>query len=124
VNGRYEVGVVRQLRAVHVMPDDDGPEGKPHAHDYRLEVTVTTPGLDERGMALDLLELEAAVDATIAPVRDGDLDRIRSPRFPGVTVEVFARWVHDGVAARIGGREASVRIWEHEGAFAGYSATD
>jgi 6-pyruvoyltetrahydropterin/6-carboxytetrahydropterin synthase len=122
VTANYEVGVVRELRAIHVMSDVDGPEGKPHAHDYRVEVRVSIPELDERGMALDLVELEAALDATLSTVRDADLEQIRPSRYPGVTVEIFARWVHDGVIERVGHRDVAVRIWEHDGAFAGYGA--
>ena len=116
---RYEVGVVRVIRATHVMPDDDGPEGEPHAHDYRVEMTVTTAELDANGMAVNLLDVEAALDAALDKVRDADLDAIRPENVPAVTVEVFARWVHDMVADRIDGRVA-VRIWEHAQAFGGY----
>ena len=116
---RYEVGVVRSVRATHVMPDDDGPEGEPHAHDYRVEVTVTTAELDANGMAVNLLDVEAALDAALDKVRGGDLDAIRPEHLPAVTVEVFARWVHDMVADRIDG-DVAVRIWEHEQAFGGY----
>jgi len=37
-------------------------------------------------------------------------------------VEIFARWVHDGVIERVGHRDVAVRIWEHDSAFAGYGA--
>jgi 6-pyruvoyl-tetrahydropterin synthase len=122
VSERYEVGVVRAIRATHVMPDDEGPEGEPHAHDYRVEVTVTTAALDTNGMAVNLLDVEAALDAALDKVRDGDLDAIRPESLPAVTVEVFARWVHDMVADHIGGGVA-VRVWEHEQAFGGYRST-
>ncbi len=116
---RYEVGVVRSVRASHVMPGDDGPEGEAHAHDYRVELTVRTAELDTNGMAVNLLDVEAALDAALDKVRDADLDAIRPAEFPAVTVEVFARWVHDMVTDRIDG-DVAVRIWEHEQAFGGY----
>jgi 6-pyruvoyl-tetrahydropterin synthase len=117
---RYAAGVVRPVRATHVMPDEDGPEGQPHAHDYRVEVTVEVAALDERGMAVDLLDLEAAVEAAIALVHDRDLETIRPPELPAVTVEVFARWIHDRVRERIADGAIDVRVWEHEQAFGGY----
>ena len=98
---RFGAGVVRSVRATHVMPDDDGPEGQPHAHDYRVEVAVEVPALDLRGMAVDLLDLEAALDEALDGVRDRDLDAIRPPHLPAVTVEIFARWIHDQVRERI-----------------------
>jgi 6-pyruvoyltetrahydropterin/6-carboxytetrahydropterin synthase len=117
---RYEVGVVRELRATHVMPGEDGPEGLPHAHEYRIEVTVTTDHIDDRGMALDLLTLEEAVDGAIHPVREADLDLIRPAHVDAVTVEVFARWIHEGIVDRLGDGDIAVRVWEHESAFGGY----
>ena len=70
-------------------------------------------------MAVNLLDVEAALDAALDKVRDADLEAIRPENVPAVTVEVFARWVHDMVADRIDGGVA-VRIWEHEQAFGGY----
>ena len=42
-----------------------------------------------------------------------------------VTVEVFARWVHDGLSpavAAAGGEALAVRVWETPIAFGGYRA--
>jgi 6-pyruvoyl-tetrahydropterin synthase len=117
---RFGAGVVRSVRATHVMPDDDGPEGEPHAHDYRVEVAVEVPALDLRGMAVDLLDLEAALEGALDGVRDSDLDGIRPPHLPAVTVEVFARWIHDQVRERIPNGDIAVRVWEHEQAFGSY----
>jgi hypothetical protein len=42
-----------------------------------------------------------------------------------VTVEVFARWLHDELAAALGPLPAAtlaVRIWESPDAFGGYTA--
>jgi 6-pyruvoyl-tetrahydropterin synthase len=117
---RFGAGVVRSVRATHVMPDDDGPEGEPHAHDYRVEVAVEVPALDLRGMAVDLLDLEAALDGALDGVRDSDLDGIRPPHLPAVTVEVFARWIHDQVRERIPNGDIAVRVWENEQAFGSY----
>jgi 6-pyruvoyl-tetrahydropterin synthase len=117
---RFAAGVVREVRATHVMPGDDGPEGRPHAHDYRVEVTVEVPGVDDRGMAVDLLDLEAAIDVALEKVRDADLEAIRPPRFPAVTVELFAQWIHDRVRERISTGDIAVRVWEHEQAFGAY----
>jgi 6-pyruvoyl-tetrahydropterin synthase len=117
---RFGAGVVRSVGATHVMPDDDGPEGQPHAHEYRVEVTVEVPALDLRGMAVDLLDLEAALDAALTRVRDRDLETIRPPHLPAVTVEVFARWIHDQMRERILSGDIAVRVWEHEQAFGSY----
>ncbi len=121
----YEVGTGRSVHAFHVMPEMAGPEGRLHAHDYRIEVVVERSELDERGMVCDLDLLEAALRDTTAQVEGEDLDRIRPPDAPAVTVEVFARWVHEALAEpvrRAGGGVLAVRVWESPVAFAGYRA--
>ena len=119
----YEVGLSRSFRARHVMPGMPGPEGEPHEHDYRLEVVVGRPALDDRGMVVDLDALEAALGDVVARVEGRDLEEIVSPGADAATVEVLARWAHDALAARVvdaGAVELSVRAWESPTAFGGY----
>jgi 6-pyruvoyltetrahydropterin/6-carboxytetrahydropterin synthase len=111
------------VRALHVMPDVEGPEGELHAHDYRIEVVVEREGLDERGMVCDLDVLDAAVAATADSVRDEDLEVIRPSDAIAVTVEVFARWAYDRLAAALGdtgAEQLTVRVWESPVAYGGY----
>jgi 6-pyruvoyltetrahydropterin/6-carboxytetrahydropterin synthase len=120
----YEVGLSQRFRALHVMPDDPGPEGKLHAHDYRLDVVVSRDGLDDRGMVVDLDVLQGALERLVAQVEDKDLETIRPPGAYAVTVEVLARWAHEQLAAALeGGLHLSVRAWESEDAFGGYSGS-
>lgn len=125
-NPVYEVGTATVVRAFHVMPDMEGPEGELHAHDYRLEVVVGREELDTRGMVCDLDLLEAAVGATADRVRDADLEVIRPEHAEAVTVEIFARWAHRELAGAVrdaGGEVLTVRIWESPVAFGGYRRT-
>lgn len=121
----YEVGTAAEVRALHVMPGMDGPEGALHAHDYRIEVLVERAELDDRGMVCDLDVLDAALRTVVDQIRDADLEVIRPHDAEAVTVEVFARWAHGALAdaVRIGGGEVlRVRVWESPVAFAGYRA--
>ena len=122
----YETGTIRSVRAFHVMPGVEGPEGERHAHDYRVEVVVGCAQLDERAMGIDLDVLDAALQEALSAVEEADLDeRIRPPGAEAVTVEVFARWIFDQLAeaARAaGGHTLAVRVWESPTAFGGYHA--
>ena len=119
----YEIGLSKSFVSWHVMPDMEGPEGELHSHDYRIDVVVTRDDLDDRGMVCDLDVLQEALDKLVAIVEGQDLEIIRPPDADAVTVEVFARWAHDGLvdALRTEGH-ISVRIWESPLAFGGYSA--
>jgi 6-pyruvoyl-tetrahydropterin synthase len=119
----YETGTTLGVRAFHVMPGMPPPEGERHAHDYRFDVVVRRDDLDERGMVVDLDVLDDALRAAAARVEGVDLETVVPAE--AVTVEVFARWLHDQLAAALGsmpGVVLAVRVWENEFAFGGYTA--
>ena len=120
----YETGTALQVTAFHVMPGMPPPEGERHSHDYRLDVVVRRDDLDERGMVVDLDVLDAALGGAARRVDGADLDAVIAD-VEAVTVEVFARWLHDQLAAGLGplpGATVAVRVWENESAFGGYTA--
>ena len=119
----YEVGLSRNVRAFHVMPGLPGPEGQLHDHDYRIEIVVSRGQLDDRAMVCDLDVLEEALTRLTERIEGRNLEEIRPADAEAVTVEVFARWVHDTLSAAIAagdGATLAVRIWETPVAFGGY----
>jgi 6-pyruvoyltetrahydropterin/6-carboxytetrahydropterin synthase len=119
----YETGTALQVRAFHVMPGMPPPEGERHSHDYRLDVVARRDDLDERGMVVDLDVLEQALRGAAAEVEGADLEGVVGT--DAVTVEVFARWLHDRLAATLGrlpGATLAVRVWESPVAFGGYTS--
>jgi 6-pyruvoyltetrahydropterin/6-carboxytetrahydropterin synthase len=107
------------------MPGLPGPEGQLHDHDYRIEIVVNREELDGRGMVCDLDVLEAALAGLTSRVEGRNLEEIRPAGAEAVTVEVFARWVHDSLSpavAAAGGETLAVRVWETPVAFGGYRA--
>ena len=61
----------------------------------------------------------------VEEVADQDLEMIRPESAEAVTVEVFARWVHDQLSGAIrdaGGEVLGVRVWESPSSFGGYRA--
>jgi 6-pyruvoyltetrahydropterin/6-carboxytetrahydropterin synthase len=121
----YQVGTATEVRAFHIMPGVEGPEGVLHSHDYRLEVLVERAALDERAMVCDIDLLEEALASAAAVVREENLEVIQPADADAVTVEVFARWLHGAVADAVragGGEMLTVRVWESPVAFGGYGA--
>jgi 6-pyruvoyltetrahydropterin/6-carboxytetrahydropterin synthase len=119
----YEVGLSRNVHAFHVMPGLPGPEGQLHDHDYRIEIVVSRDRLDDRGMVCDLDVLDEALSRLTERIEGRNLEEIRPADAEAVTVEVFARWVHDTLSAAIAagdGATLAVRIWETPVAFGGY----
>jgi len=119
----FEVGTATEVRAYHIMPGVEGPEGVLHSHDYRLEVRVERAELDERAMVCDIDVLEAALADAAAVVREKNLEVIQPPGAGAVTVEVFSQWLFERVADAVrsgGGDRLTVRVWESPMAFGGY----
>ena len=121
----YQVGTAQEVRAFHLMPGMEGPEGQLHAHDYKIELLVERTTLSEEGMVCDLDLLEGALTDIVEKVRDQDLETIRPVGAEAVTVEIFARWAHDVMSTAVrsaGGEILTVRVWESPVAFGGYRA--
>jgi 6-pyruvoyltetrahydropterin/6-carboxytetrahydropterin synthase len=121
----YDVGLSRSVRAFHIMPGLAGPEGQLHDHDYRIEIVVDRERLDNRGMVCDLDVLETALAGLTGRIDGRNLEEIRPAGAEAVTVEVFARWVHDNLSPAVaasGGAALAVRVWETPFAFGGYRA--
>ena len=81
--------------------------------------------LDANGMVCDLDVLEAALSQLISRIDGRNLEDIRPAGAAAVTVEVFARWVHDSLSPTVlaaGGETLAVRVWETAAAFGGYRA--
>jgi 6-pyruvoyltetrahydropterin/6-carboxytetrahydropterin synthase len=120
---RFSAGTRETVRALHQMPIE-GPEGELHSHDYQIEVVVESPELDESGMVVDLSVLGEALKKLLASLEGRDLEKIRPPDADAVTVEVFARWIHERlleVLPLTPEHEVSVRVWESDSEFGGYS---
>jgi 6-pyruvoyltetrahydropterin/6-carboxytetrahydropterin synthase len=121
----YEVGLSRGVRAFHIMPGLPGPEGELHPHDYRIEIVAQRESLDDRAMVCDLDVLQRALTDLTARIDGRNLEEIRPSAAEAVTVEVFARWVHDALSPTVAAEGAAllaVRVWETEAAFGGYRA--
>ena len=120
----YHVGSAAEFVALHIMPGMDGPEGTLHSHDYRLDVVLDRAQLDASGMVCDLDVLHAIIDRIVDTVAGKNLELIRPADADAVTVEVFARWCHEQIAAGLAGSgvdQIHVRVYENPVAFGGYS---
>ena len=120
------MGARAWLSAPHRIPSATGAEAEPQAPAYLIEVVVVRNELDERGMVCDLDVLQPALAGVLGRVEGNALDPIvRLGEVDAVTVEVLAAWLHGELAVSLAGtgaQQLSLRVWESETAFGGYSA--
>lgn len=120
----YTLGVQRSFTAWHYLVGGNwGAENLPHTHDYRLELRLEAAALDHNGYCVDIVQVEAALDAFVAEHAGATLNDL--PAFEGLnpSIEHFCRIAAASLAAGVVAPNLTalaVRIWENEIAWAEY----
>lgn len=120
----YTVAVKRDFVAQHFLIGGDwGAENERHSHHYAVELQLQGPVLDEHGYLVDILDIEANLDALVAYYRDRTLNDL--PQFAGLnpSIEHFTRILAESLAGRIQAptlTTLTVVIWENKIAWASY----
>jgi 6-pyruvoyltetrahydropterin/6-carboxytetrahydropterin synthase len=120
----YTVAVRRDFIAQHFLIGGDwGPENELHAHHYQIELQLEGESLDQHGYLVDIVEIEANLEALVERYRDATLNEL--PEFEGLnpSIEHFARILGEALSKRVEAPNVSalsVKIWENEIAWASY----
>lgn len=120
----YTLGVQRSFTAFHFLVGGDwGAENQRHSHDYKMELRLDAASLDRHGYCVDIVEVEAALDALVAAHAGATLNDL--PAFAGLnpSIEHFCRIAVETLRASIAAPNLialSVRIWENDIAWAEY----
>jgi len=118
----FEVGVEATFSASHHLVGDFGPASRPHAHDYRVQISVRGDGLRDDGTLFDISRLQRGLAEVIADIDGTNLNDLATSN---PTAEVMARFFFDRVAPTVAGQglaRLEARLWESPEAFASYSA--
>ncbi len=120
----YTLGVERDFVAQHFLVGGDwGAENQLHSHAYRLELLLEADALDAHGYCVDIVQVEAALDAAVAGLRDRTLNEL--PAFAGLnpSIEHFCRILCEQLAQAVHAPNltaVTVRVWENRIAWASY----
>ena len=121
----YTVAVKRDFVAQHYLIGGDwGQENELHSHHYYIELQLHGASLDQHGYLVDIVDIEANLEALITEYRDRTLNDL--PAFQGLnpSIEHFARILCQTLAERIQAStisSLSVQLWENEIAWAAYN---
>jgi 6-pyruvoyltetrahydropterin/6-carboxytetrahydropterin synthase len=127
----YTVAVKRDFVAQHYLIGGDwGAENEKHSHHYQVELQLEGAELDRHGYLVDIVEIEASLDALVNRYRDRTLNDLPEfcPPDPGdqplnPSIEHFARILCQTLSAQIRAiniQAVSVKLWENEIAWATY----
>lgn len=121
----YRVAVRRNFIAQHFLIGGDwGAENRLHSHHYVLEVELAGDALDEHNYLVDIVEIEHLLDGQVERYRDHTLNDLAEFKDTNPSLERFARLLCEALAGGMRAeniREVSVRLWENEIAWAGFS---
>jgi 6-pyruvoyltetrahydropterin/6-carboxytetrahydropterin synthase len=121
----YRVAVRRDFIAQHFLIGGDwGAENFPHSHHYILELELAGDNLDRHNYLVDIVDIENNLNAQVAYYRDHLLNNLPEFKDTNPSLERFARLLCEALAvprlpAHV--RQVTVRLWENELAWAGYS---
>ena len=119
---QYTVAVIRDFIAQHFLFGGDwGRENQLHAHHYKLEAVFEGDALDKHNYLLDIAVVTEHLETLVDRYRDKTLNEL--PEFEGMhpSLELFARLLNAGLRRSVrpeGLRTLSIKLWEHEQAFA------
>lgn len=123
---------MRAFTARHFLVGGDwGPENKEHAHNYKLEWEIRGDKLDTHGYLVDLVAMEAILDAAVARYAGKVLNDFDS--FSGInpSLERFAALLCETLAVDLlkAGESVplhacSVKLWEHDQAWAAFEISE
>jgi 6-pyruvoyltetrahydropterin/6-carboxytetrahydropterin synthase len=122
--GMYTLAVRRDFVAQHFLIGGDwGAENFWHSHHYQLELHLEGATLDQHGYLVDIVQVEAALNALVKNYRDKTLNDL--PQFAGLnpSIEHFTRIAALELAPQVYASNLNglvVKIWENEIAWASY----
>ncbi|MBT3336992.1 MAG: 6-carboxytetrahydropterin synthase [Anaerolineae bacterium] len=120
----YTVAVKRDFVAQHFLIGGDwGAENELHSHHYVIELQLAGPSLDQHGYLVDIVDIEANLDALVAEYRDKTLNELAAFTGLNPSIEHFSRILCESLSERIAALNISVftvKLWENEIAWAAY----
>ncbi len=120
----YTVAVKRDFVSRHFLIGGDwGAENELHSHHYVLELQLEGASLDKHGYLVDIVDIEANLDALVAEYRDKTLNDLSAFAGLNPSIEHFSRILCEALNGRIAASNISVftvKLWENDIAWASY----
>jgi 6-pyruvoyltetrahydropterin/6-carboxytetrahydropterin synthase len=123
MSGTYALTVRASFAAAHRLREYEGNCERLHGHNWRVEVTVESGVLDDRGMAIDFRTIKSALNELLSRFDHLYLNDI--PPFDALnpSSENLARHLFEEMGKQLPAtvRVARVAVWESDDARAEYS---
>lgn len=120
----YTLAISKSFTAQHFLIGGDwGAENELHSHDYKVELRLLGPNLNEHGYLVDIVQFDALLEALVAHYQDNVLNN--QAEFEGLnpSIEHFARILAQTIAGHLQAPNLSsieALIWEDDIAWASF----
>ena len=91
----YTVTVESKFNASHQLTMPNGQKEPLHAHQWQLNVALSSEKLDQMGVVIDFHELKAAIDTVTAPLEGKKLEEVRDFQEANASAEALAKYIYD-----------------------------
>jgi 6-pyruvoyltetrahydropterin/6-carboxytetrahydropterin synthase len=111
----FKTTVEAGFSASHQLRDTTGELEPLHGHNFRVEATVASPELDQLGLVMDFLELEALLEEILAPYDHRHLNDLEPFDRLNPSTENLARFFYEKLQERLVSPRLelwNVGVWE------------
>ncbi len=119
----YELTVESRFAAAHQLRKYKGLCENLHGHNWKVQVTVTTDGLNEIGLGIDFKEIKEVLHQVLKELDHRFLNDLPMFQTDNPSSELIARWIFERLSEHLDQgpvRVARVTTWESEEACATY----
>ena len=121
----FQVSVEETFSAGHALRGYKGKCENPHGHNYRVQVTLEGPQLDQIGLLVDFTQLKCAMRDVIARLDHQFINDLEPFTTVNPSAENMAKYFYDEVGGQlknlpVGAQLSQVIIWETDTAMALY----
>jgi 6-pyruvoyltetrahydropterin/6-carboxytetrahydropterin synthase len=107
----FEVAVTVRFSATHHLTYPDGTHERPHAHDWRVQVTYRGREVAESGMLVDFGVVRRSLEVVVSSLRDRDLNQLTPFSTRPPSAENVGRHIAEGMPITL---PEDVRLWQVE----------
>ena len=119
----YEIDIQREFSAAHTLKGYNGNCSALHGHNWTVQVIVSSPVLDDIGIAVDFRALKKELDIIITELDHTNLNEVAPFTKDNPTSEQLARYIFNRLSEKLNTENITVskiRVCESPGSGATY----
>jgi 6-pyruvoyltetrahydropterin/6-carboxytetrahydropterin synthase len=117
----FEIFVEHTFAAAHALRNYHGKCENVHGHNYRVQVGIEGPQLDENGLLFDFSDLKKRLRGTSEYLDHQFINELKPFDEVNPTAENIAKFIYDEIQRELGAASlAYVRVWETDTSCAVY----